>query len=310
MPKTGNHLPTHGDGSFFMSKKLKRTAAFFCAAGFLFFGCAAPKGGDAASGKPIVAVSIVPEATFAREVCGNRARIVTLVPPGASPETYELSPRQAEEFSSAGVFFAIGVPAEQVSILPRAPKGMRVVRLQDAVAEAYPDRVFESGSRDPHIWLSPKRASVMVRAMAREMALLDPAHQAEYAAAAAASEKRLRALDAQLREILAAVPGGTFLVFHPAFGYFADDYGLNMAALEQEGKESTARHTQEMVNLAGKNGAKTIFYQAETDGKQAMAFAEEIGGNAVELAPLSGDYENNLIKMARAIAGAARTAGE
>jgi len=94
-----------------------------------------------------------------------------------------------------------------------------------------------------------------------------------------------------------------FMVYHPAFGYIADDYGLTMYALEEEGKESTVKHLQEMVDLAKREKIKVIFYQEEIDSRQSEAFAEEIGGTTVKLAPLAANYIENLESMAEAIAG-------
>ena len=92
-------------------------------------------------------------------------------------------------------------------------------------------------------------------------------------------------------------------MFHPAFGYFADEYGLEMHALEKEGKEVTAKDLQELTDLARENGIKVIFYQAQTSERQAMAFAEGIDGEAVMLDPLSENYIENLITMAEKIVG-------
>lgn len=292
-----------------MNFKIKRFAAFFCACSLMLLaGCSGQisSANTSAPGKPIVAVSILPEATFAKAVCGNLAEIVTVVPPGSSPETYEPTPKEMAEFSTAQIYFAIGVPVETDSVLQKVPNTMKVVKLQDQVSKAYPDRKFESGERDPHIWLSPKRAKVMVQAIADEMGALDSTHKSQYEANAQNYEKSLDSLDAGLKSTLSGVQNKTFIVYHPAYGYFADEYGLKMVALEQEGKESTARHMQELVDLAKKDGAKAIFYQAQTDSKQADAFAEEIGGKTVELDPLAADYANNLKKMASTIADAVK----
>lgn len=293
-----------------MSMKARKWIAFFCAACLMFAaGCSAKtnQANGSTSGKPVVAVSIVPEATFAKAVCGDLAEIVTVVPPGSSPETYEPTPKAMAEFSTAQIYFAIGVPVETDSVLQKVPNTMKVVKLQEKVAQTYPERKFESGERDPHIWLSPKRAKVMVQTIADEMGTLDSAHKSVYEANAQKYEKQLDSLDTELKNTLLGVQKKTFIVFHPAFGYFADEYGLKMVALEQEGKESTAQHMQELVDLAKKDGAKAIFYQAETDSKQAKAFAEEIGGKTIELAPLAADYENNLKKMAATISSAVKT---
>ena len=91
---------------------------------------------------------------------------------------------------------------------------------------------------------------------------------------------------------------------HPAFGYFADDYSLTQYALEEHGKEADAKHMTEIIDLAKKEDIKVIFYQAEISGRQAAAFAEEIGGTAVCLEPLAADYTENLRKMAKTLAEA------
>ena len=89
-----------------------------------------------------------------------------------------------------------------------------------------------------------------------------------------------------------------FIAYHPAFGYFADDYGLHMIALEEEGKEAAPQTFKEIVDLAKENDIKVIFYQAEVDSRQSEAFAEEIGGRTEQIAPLAPDYIENLEKMA------------
>jgi len=94
------------------------------------------------------------------------------------------------------------------------------------------------------------------------------------------------------------------MVFHPAFGYFASDYELEMYSLEEEGKEATAKRLEELIDLARRENIKAIFYQSEVDASQSKAFAEEIGGKAIMLEPLAEDYIKNLEKMARLIAEA------
>ncbi len=258
---------------------------------------------EAAGGKLTIAVTIVPEATFAKAVCGGMANVVTMVPPGNSPENYEPTPSQMEKFSDAKLYFAVGVPTEAASILPKTKeiKTMTVVKLEDIVAEKYPERKFESGERDPHIWLSPKRAKIMVQTIAEECGTIDSENKDKYLANAAKYNAKLDTLDKEITDGLKDVKSKKFIVFHPAFGYFADDYGLKMYALEEEGKEATASHLQDMVNLAKKENIKAIFYQEEIDSRQSQSFAEEIGGKTVQLEPLSADYIENLKKMADTI---------
>jgi zinc transport system substrate-binding protein len=256
--------------------------------------------------KPVVAVTVVPEATFAKAVCGNLVEVITTVPPGCDPETYEPTPKEKEDFSRARLYFAIGVPTEKANILPAAAEieTMKIVKLQDAVAKKYPDRTFPSGGRDPHIWLSPKRAKVMVETIAQQCGELDPPHKVQYEKNAQDYSKQLDELDSDLKKIFSKIDSKSFLVFHPAFGYLAQDYGLTMYSLEEEGKEATPQHLQEMADLAKKQNIRAVFYQEEIDSKQSEAFAEEIGGKTVELSPLASNYIDNLKKMANTMAEA------
>lgn len=254
--------------------------------------------------KPVVAVSIVPEETFVKAVAGDTVDVVVMIPPGCSPENYEPTAKQMQQFSKAKIYFGIGVPSE-TAILKSLNSSTKYVALEDAVSAAYPDRNLGT-ERDPHIWLSPKRAMVMVQKIADELSELSPENSELYQTNAAAYIEKLMDLDTALEEIFAEAKGKTFLAAHPAFGYLADDYGLNMEVLEEEGKEATINHRMEIENLAKEKGITTIFYQSESGGSQVAQFAESIKGEAVSLSPLSGNYIENLLEMAKLIAGAAR----
>ncbi len=259
-------------------------------------------------GKAVIAVSIVPQKTFVEAICGNNFDIITVIPPGASPETYEPSPKEMEQFARSVIYFTIGVPAEEANILPfaREVKDMKIIGLQKKVEEIYPSIEISPGRRDPHIWLSPKRVKVMIEIITGEIINLDPLKEQEYLDNSESYIDELENLDRQIREMLKNLENKKFIVFHPAFAYLADDYGLNMYALEQEGKEATPQQLSEIIELAKKENIKVIFYQSEISSRQAEAFAEEIGGKAVQLEPLSPDYINNLKQMVQLIAGAAQ----
>lgn len=287
---------------------LKKIAAL-CTAGMLTASALALTScGDSETkkddGKLTIAVSIVPQETFAKAICGDLANVITMVPPGSSPETYEPTPKEMTTFSDADIYFTIGVPSEE-KILQSAGD-VTVYPLYTEIAKTYPDRTFEEGERDAHIWLSPKRMKLGIELMTQEIVKLDPDNKETYEQNAQDYIAQLDAVDTEIKEKLAGLEGTKFVVYHPAFGYFADEYGLEMFALEEEGKEATPQHLQDMIDLAKNENIKVIFYQQETDSSQAEAYAEEVGGKAVMLAPLSADYLNNLKKMADAIAEAAK----
>lgn len=262
------------------------------------FGCSNEVKEEEVKEKPMIAVSIVPEQTFVEAVCGDLVDIVTLVPSGSSPENYEPTAQEMEKFSDASLCFSIGVPTEEANILPNVGD-IKVISLQDEVAAVYEDRTFESGERDPHIWLSPKRVKVMVETIAKEMSELDPDNKGTYEQNAADYIVKLDEVDQEIKDALKGVESKNFIVYHPAFGYIADDYGLKMYSLEEEGKEATAQHLQDMIDLAKKENIKVIFYQEEVDSSQSEAFAKEIGGKTIQLSPLAADYIDNLKNMAQ-----------
>lgn len=272
--------------------------------GFLLMtGCSKTETTEASYIKTTVAVTVLPQKAFVEAVCGDLVDVIAMVPPGNSPGNYEPTPLEMERFSKSAIYFTIGVPTEKANILPKA-ESMKLVDLQTKVSEKYPDREFSAGSRDPHIWLSPKRAKVMVETIAQEMSSLDEKNAEIYKENAEDYLKELDQLDSEIKAMVEGLNNKKFIVFHPAYGYLADDYGLTMYALEQSGKEATPQHLAEMIDLAKAENIKVIFSQAEIDSKQPQAFAEEIGGTKEMIDPLSVDYISNLQTMVKAIAGA------
>lgn len=248
-----------------------------------------------------IAVSIVPQETFVRAVGGDKVDVITMIPPGKSPGNFAPTPDIMEKFSEANIYFTIGVPTEKASILPKVGefnKDVKIVDMADEVSKVYSERKFESGDRDPHIWLSPKRAKVMVQIIAKELSTIDPSNKDFYESNAEKYISELDEVDAEIKNSLSSLEKKTFICYHPAFGYFADDYGLQMIALEHEGKEATIEDFQKTIDFAKKEGIKIVFYQAEIDSKQSSTLATEIGGKAEMIEPLSPKYIDNLKTMA------------
>jgi zinc transport system substrate-binding protein len=266
------------------------------------------------AGGLIVAVGIVPEAAFVEAVAGDRADVVTLVPPGCSPANYQPTATEMQALSDAAVYFTLQMPTEQANILPKVAdfnESIRIVDLREAVAAVYPllngdDEEIptgtESDSVDPHLWLSPKRAVVMVQTIADALSELDADNAAVYQANAADYIAELNALDGEIQEAVSALSNKTFLIYHAAYGYFAHDYGMTMIALQIEGKQATAEELQAVIDYAQENGIKTVFYQEEFDDSQAATVAEEIGGAVQAVAPLSADYMQGLKDFVGALA--------
>ncbi|WP_461207216.1 metal ABC transporter solute-binding protein, Zn/Mn family [Clostridium sp. DL1XJH146] len=246
-----------------------------------------------------IAVSIVPEETFVKKIGGDLVDIVTIIPPGQSPANYAPSPLIMKQLEDSDLYFSIGVPAEEVSILPKIEQlaaGAKLVKLNEEVEKKYEDLFFSENSRDPHIWMSPKRVMTMVDVIQEELSIIDPENSDFYAKRAESYKDELEDLDLEIKKSIVGLKEKTIIVYHPSFGYFADDYGLSMIALEEDGKEATPERLMEVIDLAKDRGIKSVFYQSEIDSKQSELVANEIGGKAIELEPLSSNYIENLRK--------------
>lgn len=283
-----------------------------------------PAMAQSASSERSVAVGIVPQATFVEAVAGELVNVVTLIPSGYSPANYQPTAKEMQALSDASIYFTLQMPTEQANILPKVRDfnpDITIVDLREIVASAYPllnldeeegheedeDHDEEGGDHqhtgvDPHLWLSPKRVILMVQTIADELSAVDPANMAVYQENAADYIAKLNALDADIQEKTAALSNKSFIIYHGAYGYFADDYGLTMIAIEIEGKQATAGELQKVIDTAKANNITTVFYQAEFDDNQAATVAEEIGGTVAQAAPLSPDYIQSLEDFVNALA--------
>ena len=254
--------------------------------------------------KLTVAVSIVPQETFVKEVAGDIVDVITIIPPGKSPANYAPAPQDLSKLSRSSIYFTIGVQAEQSTIIPKLKDindDIKIIDISDAVRKQYSEREFSPGQRDPHIWLSPKRAIIMVESIAQELSSVDSKNSDIYQRNALNYIDKLKELDKEIENSFDKMKDRTFIIYHPSLGYFADDYGLTMVSIQSEGKDAAPDDLKRVIDTAKKHEIKTVFYQAEIDSRHSEVIAAEIKGKAVEIAPLAPDYIDNLKKIAALI---------
>lgn len=271
---------------------------------FTLVGCGEDDGFD--PDKPTIAVSVVPQEAFVEAVAGDLVNIITLIPAGQSPATYDPSAKTMTELQDVDVYFAIGVPTEGTNIIPEI-EGVNKVNLHDLVDAVYEPRLIGT-SRDPHIWLSIKRVKIMVEAICTELSAIDPDNQATYEENRDAYLLQLDGAEAAIEAMFEDKTEMTsFIIYHPSFGYFADDYNLDMVSVEEDGKVASISGITSVIDFAVENEIEYIFYQSEFDVSQVEALEEEIEGfQSVQLIPLSNNYIQNLLIMADRISEALR----
>jgi len=274
----------------------------------------APAAGAPAEARPLnVFVSILPQATFVERIGNGYVKASVLVGPGQSPHVYEPTPKQMVDLAKARLFFAIGMPFEKriLEKVAAANPDLKIVDTRQGVPlrsmtadEADEDHGEKAGEPDPHIWLSPRLVKIQAAAIERALAAEDPAHAAEYQKNLKAFHDDLDRLDAKIAKALQPLKGKAFFVYHPAFGYFADAYGLTQVPVEVEGKEPSARQLAAFIERAKAAGVKVIFVQPQLSTKSAEAVARSIGGAVVPMDDLAKDYLANLERMAEKVAEA------
>ncbi len=281
-------------------------------------------------GKVKVFVSILPAAYFVERVGGPNVEVSVLVGPGQEPHTFEPTPKLVAKLADAQVLFGMGFPFEE-TVTKKAGstfKKLELVNLQQGIklrsmtkeeaaaeeaehehehghAEAE-EHEHGQGEMDPHTWLNPKLAKIQAGTIADTLMRIDPSHKAQYEKNLKKFQTDLDAVDARLRKALAPVKGKSFFVFHPAFGYFGDEYGLKQVPVEVEGKEPTGKQVARLIDLAKKDGIKVVFVEPQFSKKSATVLAKSIGGAVVPLDPLAADYLKNLKEIAAKLDSALR----
>ncbi len=253
--------------------------------------CAGP-GGDSGSGQgPMVVTSIFPVGDLVERMVGESARVEVLLPPGASPATFEVTPRQVRELHGADLFIMIGGGLDEwVAQLPEASGGRAsVVRLSDGIpllAEG-----GEHGSGNPHIWLDP----ILVRD--RMLPKLEAALEAVLPADSSALGRRtelladsLTALDQEIRATLEPLRQRSFVATHPAWSYFAQRYGLKEVGVihAHPGQEPSSRELARLLEIARDDGVDCIFVEPQLGEVAAKALATELSLPTCLLDPLGG----------------------
>lgn len=277
-------------------------------------------GAGEASADPVrVVVSILPQKTFVEKVGGSLVDISVMVPPGANPHSYEPKPAQMASISKAKIYFAIGIGFEDpwLDKFSASNPGMRIIHTEEGIQKIpMAAHLHEEGDEnshreergvlDPHVWLSPPNVKIIAENIRKGLTEIDPAHAATYSENSNAFLREIDQLHAELKAIFADKKGVKFMVFHPAWGYFANAYGLIQVPVEIEGKEPKPAQLMHLVSQARKDGIKAIFVQPQFSTRSAETIAKSIGGEVAVADDLRPDWAENLREQAARFKAALR----
>lgn len=277
-----------------------------------------------------VAVSILPQKTFVKAIGGDKVNISLMVLPGNSPHMYEPKPSQMKEIANADVYFAIDVEFEKVWLPKFASTNskMKIVDLDEGISkieinnEHHDEHKKEDKEHvkhehddhdkhenehqheglDPHIWTSPSNVKIIAKNIYETLVNEDKENRDYYKANYENFLVKIDETDKEIKKLLIDIPTGTkFLVFHPAWGYFAKDYGLIQLAIEVDGKNPKPKQVAHLIEEAKEEGVKAVFTAPEFSDKVAKQIAKEVGVPVLKVSPLNPNWSENLINLAKAV---------
>ncbi len=260
------------------------------AAPVVLTGCTAS---DTAS-SPVVVVTIEPLAMILAELVGDSAEVVALVPPGASPHTYDLRPSGARAAQRSSALFFVDEGVDGWAARVSAPKKFAVF---DMVPESLKKRAMDAPTDNdaqhvynPHFWTDPLRVPEVLPLLVAALDEADPKAQSTHESMRERFSSDLVRLDEEIEKALRPFEGVNIVVFHPSWAYFLDRYGLETAAILEPfpGKEPTPRYLKEVIDAARAKDVKVIITEPQLPPRPAEIVAEAAGLAIVELDPLGG----------------------
>ncbi|MBK5194462.1 MAG: zinc ABC transporter substrate-binding protein [Proteiniphilum sp.] len=262
----------------------------------------------------VVTVTIEPQRFFLEQLVGDEYTINTLVPPGTSPETYEPSPSVMIEMGKSDIYFRVGELGFEKVWSSRLEQNNPDVTIVDCSAgidlmegdlhghsHDHADHAGDGHSDsalDPHVWSSPRAMKIFTKNMLEALVKADPDNEPLYRSNFEILTHRINATDSTIQALLQDASTDSFIIFHPALGYFARDYGSHQYSIEFEGKNPSPSQIKELVDLARKEKINTVFIQRGFDAKNAEVIAQEINAELFEIDPMTYKWDEELIRIA------------
>lgn len=261
--------------------------------------------------QPSVLVSILPYKYFTDHIAGDLVKTDVLIPPGTTPHVYDPTPRQMAEIGNMDIYFYNGNLAFEKSWIGKMKSNypdLEMINLSKGI-QLIGEHAHDGNTHgnDPHTWLSARNGKIIARDIFNALAKTYPQHKAIFQKNYQLLLNKINKLDSEIQKELSGIKSRKFMIFHPSLSYFARDYDLEQIPIEFEGKEPSPSRLRESIDLAKKEGLKTILIQKEFDEENAEIIGREIGGHVVQIDPLAEDWADNLLDIAKKIRQSSQT---
>ena len=256
--------------------------------------------GGSPSDKRIITVTIEPLRYFTEQIAGDKFTVKTMVPRGGNPETYEPTARQMVDLSASDLYIKVGNIGFERTWMKRleanAPHTI-IINSSDGITSSDNSMYIH----DPHTWMSTANAMYIARNIYKALAEIDSKDSLYFKKNLERLMGKIEAVDTQIREEITKDKSTTFLIYHPALTYFAQEYGLRQLSIEEDGREPSAVQLKQVINTARQNHVNVIFVQREFDSRNTDIVARSTGAEKVEINPLSYDWDKEMVKIAQSL---------
>ena len=278
---------------------MQKIATFIICA-LLIVGCTTKSDSD----KKTIFVTITPMQSIIEEITAGDFDIEVIVPKGASPETFEPTPKQVTSFSDAEFIFSTGIIDFEQSLLERISDDAKVVNLSNGIeliagSCSHGNHKHKHGV-DPHIWTSPRALRTMVT-NAHKAIMAHYPDSVKYTEATGRLLERIDALDTYCATRIKAEGVEAMMIYHPAYTYYARDYGIEQIAIEHDGKEPSLRQTTALIEKAKEYGVKAILRQPQYSEDKVRAIANDAGAEIITTDPLAEDILGEIERVTEII---------
>lgn len=274
--------------------------ATFIICTLLIVGCTTKSDSD----KKTIFVTITPMQSIIEEITAGDFDIEVIVPKGASPETFEPTPKQVTSFSDAEFIFSTGIIDFEKSLVERISGDAEVVNLSNGIeliagSCSHGNHQHKHGV-DPHIWTSPRALRTMVT-NAHKAIMAHYPDSVKYTEATGRLLERIDALDTYCATRIKAEGVEAMMIYHPAYTYYARDYGIEQIAIEHDGKEPSLRQTTALIEKAKEHGVKAILRQPQYSEDKVRAIANDAGAEIITTDPLAEDILGEIERVTEII---------
>lgn len=285
----------------------------------LAFACGPGSSKGSRDGERVLTVTIEPQRYFLDRIVGDAFTINTLVPVGTSPETYEPAPSVMVNMGKSEIYFMVGDLGFERAWSQRLAENnpeVLIVNCSDGIermeghehhhdegdghhhGEGDAHHHHHHDGMDPHVWSSPKAVKLFTRNMLEAVVEADPGNEEMYRENYRQLLETIERTDSTVQALLDNAKGRSFIIYHPALGYFARDYGLKQLSIEFEGKNPSPSQIKEMIDIARQEKTHTVFVERGFDKKNAEVIAEEVNAELFVIDPLAYEWDEELIRIA------------